>query len=115
MQRVKLENMERGWFIGGFSPTALTTDACEAACKHYAAGEREAAHFHKIATEVTLIASGTVQMNGERFSQGDIVVVQPGEVVNFEAIEAATTMVIKIPAVLGDKYLVDEAGVDSDE
>ncbi len=55
-----LNDMVGGWIVGNFEPTCLKTTACEVACKHYEAGAAEAAHVHRIATEVTLIAAGRV-------------------------------------------------------
>jgi quercetin dioxygenase-like cupin family protein len=100
----RLTEMVGGWLVGDFEPTCLRTPACEVACKHYAAGAREAAHVHRIATEITLIASGTVTMNGRTLTAGDIVVVEPGEATDFAALEDTITMVVKLPSVMGDKY-----------
>jgi len=55
MQTAKLSDMVRGWFIGDFSPTVLATKAVEVGVKLYKAGDSEERHFHKIATEVTVI------------------------------------------------------------
>lgn len=105
MKHHHLENMVRGWFVGGFSPTALKTDACEVACKRYRAGEREDRHYHKIATEITLVLEGRVSMNGTPWSAGEIIVVEPGEAVEFESLEDSVTVVVKIPGALNDKYV----------
>jgi len=104
MQSYRLDDMTRGWFVGDFAPTALKTGACEVGLKHYAAGDREDRHYHKVATELTLIVSGRVRMNGQEFGAGDIVVVAPGEAVDFAALEPTANVVVKIPGVLGDKY-----------
>ncbi len=104
MKFAHLDAMTKGWFVGAFAPTACQTDACEVAVKHYRAGEREAAHFHKVATEVTLILSGTVVMAGRRFEAGDIVVMEPGEVTDFLAVTDAVNVVVKTPGALNDKY-----------
>lgn len=109
MEKFSLTDMKGGWFVGAFSPTALSSSECEVACKHYKAGDHEAAHFHKIATEVTLIASGRVRMNGIEYVSGDIIRIAPGEATDFHALEATTTLVVKIPCVAGDKYLVGPA------
>jgi hypothetical protein len=101
-----LKDMVGGWMVGDFDPTVIRTTACEVACKHYRAGDREAAHVHKIATELTLIAAGRVQMNGRTYTSGDIIVLEPGEATDFHALEASTTVVVKMPSVAGDKYLV---------
>lgn len=98
--------MTRGWFVGNFSPTAFSTENAEVAVKSYKAGDKEAAHYHKIATEITVITSGRVRMNKREFAVGDIVVVRPGEVVEFEALENSSNVVVKIPAVLCDKYVI---------
>ena len=55
MQWAKLSDMVRGWFIGNFHPTVLTTKAVEVGVKLYKTGDSEERHFHNIATEVTVI------------------------------------------------------------
>lgn len=105
MQHFRLEEMTKGWFVGAFAPTALRTDACEVAVKSYRAGEREPAHLHRVATEVTLVVSGIVRMAGRDWKAGDIVVLEPGTVSEFEALTDAVNVVVKTPSVAGDKYV----------
>jgi hypothetical protein len=105
-----LKDMVGGWIVGDFEPTCLKTSACEVACKHYEAGAAEAAHVHRVATEVTLVAVGLVSMNGRTFRAGDIIVLEPGEATDFRALEKTTTVVVKMPSVLGDKYPVASGG-----
>jgi hypothetical protein len=102
--------MVGGWLVGDFEPTCFRTPACEVACKHYQAGASEAAHVHRIAAELTLITSGRVRMNGRTFSAGDIVVLESGEPADFTALEPTTTVVVKLPSVVGDKYPVASRG-----
>ncbi|HIV70891.1 MAG TPA: hypothetical protein H9903_08185 [Candidatus Aquabacterium excrementipullorum] len=109
MQAYKLEDMVKGWFVGGFSPTVFQTTDCEVAVKRYAAGDHEGAHFHKIATEITVIVSGEVRMAGRTWGPGDIVVLKPGEVTDFVAITDAVNVVVKLPGAGNDKYLADAA------
>jgi quercetin dioxygenase-like cupin family protein len=104
MRRERLEAMNRGWFVGGFVPTALQTPAAEVGVKRYASGEYEPAHHHKIATEVTLILQGRAEMAGSICEAGDIVVLEPGEVADFRALTEVVTVVVKLPSVTGDKY-----------
>jgi len=106
MKNERLENMFKGWFVGDFLPTVLSTKACEVAVKHYKAGEKEESHYHKVATEVTLVLSGQVRMNGHEWSDGDIIHLDPNEITNFEAISDAITVVVKTPSVENDKYVV---------
>lgn len=106
MNHARLEDMVKGWFVGGFTPTAHHTQACEVAVKHYNDGDSEAAHFHKIATEITLVISGRVRMAGREWSAGDIIVLNPGDVTDFEALTNAVNVVVKIPGLLNDKYIL---------
>ena len=105
MKHKKLADMLRGWFVGDFAPTAFATDACEVAVKQYSTGENHPAHYHKIATEITLVLSGEIMMMGKEWSAGDIIVLSPGEVTDFAAVTDATTVVVKVPSSRNDKYL----------
>ena len=71
----------------------------------YVAGEKEDRHYHKVATEVTLILSGRVRMNGTEHGSGEIVVIEPMESTDFEALEDTTTVMVKVPGALNDKYM----------
>lgn len=101
-----LKDMRGGWFVGQFEPTCLALDQCEVAVKSYRAGDVEPCHVHRIATELTLVVSGKVTFNGEAFSAGDIVCLEPGEPAAFAVLEDAVTVVVKSPSVPNDKYLV---------
>ena len=105
MKKFQLDSMTKGWFVGNFSPTALQTNAVEVAVKFYKAGDREALHHHKIATELTLVLNGRVRMSGVEYGNGDIILIAPGESTDFMAITDVTTVVVKSPGVAGDKYL----------
>lgn len=104
MKVSKLEAMEKGWFIGNFNPTLFATEDVEVAVKKYAAGASEPSHYHRVATEFTVIIEGEVEMNGERFVSGDIIVISPFEKTNFIAITDTVTTVVKIPGAPNDKY-----------
>ena len=105
MKHFRHTEMVKGWFVGDFFPTALSTRACEVAVKTYAAGAKEERHYHKIAQEITLIQSGRVCMNGAEFSTGDIILINPMESTDFVVLEDTVTVVIKIPGAIDDKYL----------
>jgi quercetin dioxygenase-like cupin family protein len=106
MEAAKLESMVKGWFVGAFQPTAYSTEACEIAVKKYLAGEYEAAHYHKVATEITVVISGAVLMCGQKWGAGDIIKLAPGEITDFQALTDTETVVVKIPGALNDKYTV---------
>jgi len=102
-----LDSMIKGWFIGPFSPSVFKTEQFECAVKRYAAGDHEALHVHQIATEFTVIVEGRVRMNGLEYGRDTILEIQPGNATDFEALTDAITFVVKIPAVHGDKHLVE--------
>lgn len=104
MKTARLADMVKGWFVGDFSPTLHRTSAVEVAVKNYRAGDTEASHFHKIATEFTVITQGEVEMNGRRYAAGDIIVLEPGDVTDFRALTDAVTTVVKIPGARDDKF-----------
>ena len=105
MKVAKLEDMVKGWFIGNFDPTLIKTNDVEVAVKEYKKGDYEEKHYHKIATEITVIVSGRVKMNGIEYSKGDIIVTEPNEATDFEALEDTVNTVIKYPGANDDKYL----------
>lgn len=96
--------MVGGWFVGNFEPSILKTQDFEVALKKYKQGDTETFHVHKIATEITVIVEGTVFMCGQKWESGSVILLSPGEGTNFEAISDATTLVVKTPSVMGDKY-----------
>ena len=104
MKTAKLADMTKGWFVGDFLPTLYKTKDVEVAVKVYKAGDYEKTHYHKVATEITVIVSGTVKMNDIRYSEGDIIVTEPGESTDFLAVTDAINTVVKIPGETNDKY-----------
>lgn len=108
MKHFRLNEMKGGWFVGDFQPHALHSTDCEVAVKHYQAGQKEARHYHKVATEVTLIVSGRVRMMNQEWGPGDIVVLAPGEATDFEALTDAVNVVVKTPSCRDDKYLASD-------
>lgn len=104
LEKYNLEDMFKGWFIGNFEPSLFKTNDVEIGVKKYKAGDCENAHFHKIATEFTVIISGEVEMNKVLYKENDIIKIVPNVVTNFKAITDVVTVVVKIPGVNNDKY-----------
>ncbi len=97
--------MVKGWFVGNFNPTVLSTNDVEVAVKKYKAGDYESSHYHKVATEITVITDGQVKMNGVTYCSGSIIVIEPNQATDFLALTDVTTTVVKYPGVNDDKYL----------
>lgn len=104
MKVFSLDDMTKGWFVGNFLPTVLSTNQVEVAVKRYKAGEYEPAHHHKIATEITVITDGEVRMNDIVYGAGAILVIEPNTPTDFLALTDATTTVVKFPGANDDKY-----------
>jgi|SaaInlStandDraft_4_1057021.scaffolds.fasta_scaffold37611_2 hypothetical protein len=100
----KLSDMTKGWFVGDFYPTTLRTQNSEVAVKSYKKGEFEERHYHKVATEITVVISGRVLMNGVEFVEGDIVTISPYESTDFKVLKDTVTVVVKCPGAVNDKY-----------
>ena len=105
MEKFKLEDMFGGWFVGNFTPSLYKTNDVEVGVKKYKKGDKEAAHYHKIATEFTLVLDGRVKMSGQEYTNGDIIKINPFDVTDFEALTDVTTVVVKLPGANNDKYL----------
>lgn len=101
----QLQDFVGGWLAGHFQPALIANDDVEVAIKIYRAGDREPSHYHAVATEYTVIASGRVRMNGREYVSGDIVQIDPGQSTDFEALEPTTTVVLKTPSVPNDKFI----------
>lgn len=107
MYSSKLKDMTKGWFVGNFEPSLIKTNDVEVAVKVYKKGDKEGEHYHKIATEITVIVSGKVRMFGQEWNTGDMIVAEPGDVTDFEVLEDTFTTVVKIPGANNDKYVVE--------
>lgn len=106
MKLFNLTKMFKGWFVGAFQPTVIDTNDVEVAVKRYSKGDYEAPHHHKIATELTVIVSGYVEMRGVTYGPNDIIVIEPGESTDFKCLsDDVVTCVVKYPGASNDKYV----------
>lgn len=105
MKKDQISNFIGGWFIGNFEPSLLKTNDVEVAVKHYKPGDYDQEHYHKIATEYTIIIKGKVKMLGIEYSEGDVLTILPMESTDFLALTETTTVVVKIPGASDDKYV----------
>jgi hypothetical protein len=101
-----LKDFTKGWIIGDFEPTIFGTKDFEISIKYYNKNDFENEHYHKIAKEWTCVLNGKVQFNNQIFEKDSIILVNPYQKIKFKALENSTTVVIKIPSVKGDKYII---------
>lgn len=104
MEKNNLNDFIKGWVVGNFQPTLLNTDNFEVAIKRYNTGDYEESHYHKIATEITVIVEGEVKMNGIKYKKDDIITISPNEHTDFKCLTDVVTVVIKTPSINNDKY-----------
>lgn len=105
MKKANLKTFIKGWFVGNFDPSLIKTNDVEVAIKKYKAGDHEDSHYHKIATEITAIVSGEVEMNGVRYMADDIIVIEPNDITDFKCLTDVVTVVVKYPGANNDKYI----------
>jgi hypothetical protein len=96
----------RGWFVGDFPEAVVRTQDFEVCWQANLAGHVDRPHMHKVVTEVQLITSGRMIINGQEFGTGDIYVSDPGEEYHAHYLEDTQVVAIKFPSVPGDKYYV---------
>jgi quercetin dioxygenase-like cupin family protein len=106
MKSYKIAEFIKGWLVGNFNPSVIQTSDFEVAVKNYKSGDYEAPHYHKETTEITIICNGKVIMGGKEYENGDIILMEPGDVSEFFAITDTITTVIKTPSIPDDKYFI---------
>ena len=107
MDKFRFEDMKRGWFIGDFEPSAYKTKNFEVAVGHHKKGEIWDKHYHKLATEITVILEGKVKINDEFYVKGDVFVIEPDEIIHPHFIEETHIVVVKTISDVNDKYIVE--------
>lgn len=107
MKVFKLSTMKDGWFLGNFSPTVYQTAAFEVAVKTHKAGEHWPAHYQRQAVEYTVVLHGKMTLNGTMVRPGDIIRVEPEEVIQPVFYTDVEVVVIKVPSLPGDKVVVE--------
>lgn len=105
MKKVNLKDFFKGWFVGNFDPSIIKTNDVEVAVKQYQAGDYESIHYHKLATEITVIISGEVEMNGIKYLADDIIIIEPYDKTDFKCLTDVVTVVVKYPGANNDKYI----------
>lgn len=106
MDVYKTDDLVGGWFVGQFEGAIYHTPVCEVAYKKHYAGEKLAAHYHKLADEINYLISGSMSMGETRLEAPCIFIVPRGEVAYPEFHTDVTLIVVKTPGALDDKYCV---------
>lgn len=102
-----LKNFFRGWIIGDFVPSLIQTDKFEIGILTHKKDEYWAPHYHKIATEYNVVLNGIVEINEQIFEKNDIFIIYPNEISIPKFLTDVEILVIKVPSIPNDKYLVE--------
>jgi hypothetical protein len=106
MKMSRIEETDRGWFVGNFSMAAFQTDACEVSFRTHLKGEDWGLHYQEKITEVNLLVSGKMVMQGKEIISGDIFIVYPFEIADPIFIEDCEIVCVKVPGIQNDKVVV---------
>lgn len=97
--------MKAGWFIGDFEPSVLRTREFEVGVKSHPKQSKWDVHYHKQATEITLLVSGKMKIADQVIESGQVFVLEPYEVADPVFLEDCLVVVVKTPSVVQDKYI----------
>lgn len=103
IQRRRLDDFPGGWLVGAFQPSIISSDEIEVGLKNFSRGAVEAEHYQSVATEVTVVISGSCRIGAGEYVAGDIIVIPPHISASFEALEETLLLVVKSPSLPGDK------------
>lgn len=106
MKTYQIDDFTNGWFIGNFQPTIFSTRDFEVSVKWFNEGDKERNHKQLIATELTIVVSGTIRMNTQEFSERSIIEIEPDEPCEFESVTKSILVCVKFPSLPNDKILV---------
>jgi len=106
MIRDRIENYIRGWFIGNFEPSILKTKEFEVAIISHHKDEKIPLHYHSELEEYNVLLSGSMIVNNETLSEGDIFVLVRKEVVDVTVLEDSKVLCIKVPSIPEDKTCI---------
>lgn len=95
-----------GWFIGDFEPSIIKTKDFEIAYRENKKGEIAEAHYHKEAEEINYFIFGKISVNGEVLTAPVIYMVEKNEITRTEFLEDSGVIIVKVPSVIGDKFVI---------
>lgn len=98
MRMFRIEDMVRGWFVGGFQPTAWHTMGFEVGYRVHPKDSPNDDHYHTTVTEINLIVSGHMTIQGKELRTGDIFTLEPWEITNPVFHEDTGIVCVKVPS-----------------
>ncbi len=105
MKTFRIEDMVRGWFVGGFEPTAWHTMDFEVGYMVHPKDSPNDDHYHTHVTEINLIVTGRMSMRDMELTAGDIFITEPWEITNSVFHEDTAIVCVKVPSMNDKKRL----------
>lgn len=103
----RIENMVGGWFIGDFEPSVLKTKEFEVSYKIHPKNQIWDTHYHEKITEINLLISGKMILQGKQLTDGDIFIIPPYEVADPIFLEDCQIVCVKVPGIKKDKITMN--------
>jgi hypothetical protein len=101
-----LENYTRGWVVGNFSPSIFNLKECEIGISSHRKNESTIPHRHNHSTEINIVLSGAILVNGQKLKSGDIFIYHKLEVSNVKFLKNSTICIIRVPSSPNDKEII---------
>ena len=99
-----IKDFKGGWFVGSFTPSLLSRNDIEVGIKEIPEGTIGDGHYHKKASEYTLIIQGLAEDNGNIYTSGDIIILEPMKKNFTKFLKKSLILSIKSTSDTNDKY-----------
>jgi quercetin dioxygenase-like cupin family protein len=107
MKISKIDGMYRGWFVGDFDPSFFRTNEFEVGYLKHAKNEQWPKHYHKESVEINYLIKGKMIIQNQELTAGDLFMFDKGEIADPTFIEDCELIVVKIPSLPKDKFIVE--------
>lgn len=108
MKMLDISDFSGGWILGDFVPSVHRTQSFEFAVKYFLTGQTESEHYQKKATELTVVTKGFIRLADYYLKAGEMLLIESGEVADFEALEDSIVIAVKWPSLPNDKVIVNK-------
>ena len=106
MRLGRIEDTEKGWFIGDFPKAIFQSKDFEVSWRMHAAGQKWDLHYQENAIEINLLIDGEMNLNGIKIIPGDIFILDPYEITDVDFIKDCSIVCVKTPSLPNDKVIV---------
>jgi quercetin dioxygenase-like cupin family protein len=106
MKLLKFSDMDDGWFVGGFEPTAYYTKDFEVNYRVHPKGQKWSKHYHTHVTEINLLIRGRMTIQNQELITGDIFILEPLELTDPIFLEDCEIVCVKTPS-KADKVITE--------